>query len=81
MNKEDRKYIKENIGINAPKTPLKKVFELLAKNHIPTTSWIVSKLMQDYGEDFAIQYIESIKDKTCGHGFLGDCPYCRYGTE
>lgn len=54
---------------------------ILRDNEINNTSWVLSALARVYGEDWAASYRASIADLVCSHGFIGDCNYCKWGTE
>ena len=58
-----------------------KALEILEAENISTTSWVLTCAKDIYGEAWAEGYIESIKDKTCEHGMVGPCPYCKWGTN
>lgn len=77
----DLDYIKENLDIDTKKTSKAEALALLKEHEISTTSWVLSALTEVYGEAWAEEYKESIAKDTCYHGFLGQCPYCKWGTE
>lgn len=80
-HKWDLKYIKEHFDIDPKVTSKKKAQDILEAEEINTTSWVLDALAEEYGETWAEAYRQRIRKSTCDHGFLGDCHYCKYGTD
>lgn len=78
---EDLTYIKDHMQIDTATTSEAEAIKLLRANEINTTSWVLSTLEQHYGSEFGKAYRQSIADNTCAHGFIGNCHYCKFGTE
>lgn len=77
----DLNYIKENFGIDPAVTSQSKALKVLREHEISTTSWVLSDLESVYGKKFGDKYRKSIASETCEHGFIGECVYCKWGTE
>lgn len=78
---DDLEYIKRELGVDTETTPPENASNLMLKHRINTTSWVLTVLEEHYGQLWAETYREKIRHISCEHGFIGDCPYCKYGTE
>lgn len=81
QRKDDLAYIKEHMQIDVDHTSREEASAILRQHEINTTSWVLSRLDTEYGKGFGDQYRASINSETCDHGFIGSCPYCKYGTD
>lgn len=79
--KFDLRWIEDHMGINPLTTSKAEAHKILRDHEINTTSWVLSRLEKEYGKKWADLYRQSIANKTCAHGFLGNCPYCKWGTD
>lgn len=76
----DLQYIKDNLDIDFEVTPRATVLQIMQDHQLPTTSWVVTCLDVEY-PNLQDQYIKQTKDLVCYHGFIGDCHYCKWGTD
>ena len=77
----DLKWIEDHMGINPLTTSKAEAHEIMRKHEINTTSWVLTRLEKEYGAKGGTNYRLSIQNKTCTHGFIGNCPYCKWGTD
>lgn len=78
---DDLAYIKEHMQIDVKHTSREEAAAILRQHEINTTSWVLSRLENEYGTKWAESYRNKVRKTSCDHGFLGSCPYCKYGTD